>query len=186
MAGAVGGADLFPEFFPIPDAVGDGVGIGVSELMREHTHLAAVVGFVSEHVAEHFGADGPRRSPSVAVKFLDAAAAITAFDIHGTLGINGVESFGENVYAAGGAFGQRFAGLLLRATRAMQLCRDFQVWGGEPDPLGTDVVHVGEDSRDAAGLARWLSLPGGWVEMLDEHLIHEVVGGKDLDGGLRE
>jgi hypothetical protein len=44
-----------------------------SELMREHAHLPAMVGFVSEHVAQHFRASRPRPGPAVSVKLLDAA-----------------------------------------------------------------------------------------------------------------
>jgi hypothetical protein len=45
--------------------------------MREHTHLPAMVGFVRKHVAQHFQANGPRRSPAVSAKLL-AAAPTTA------------------------------------------------------------------------------------------------------------
>lgn len=43
--------------------------------MREHTHLPAMVGFVRQHVAQHFHTNRPRPSPAVSEKLLDAAVA---------------------------------------------------------------------------------------------------------------
>ena len=45
----------------------------MAELVREHADLAAVVGFVREHVAEHLGARG-QSGPAVAAKLLNAPA----------------------------------------------------------------------------------------------------------------
>ena len=75
VAGAGGRAAVFPEFLPVPDAVGHLCGQWESELMREHADLAAMVGFVSEHVAEHFRAGRPRTGPAVSYEFLDTAGA---------------------------------------------------------------------------------------------------------------
>jgi hypothetical protein len=41
--------------------------------MREHTHLPAMVGFVSKHVAQHFQAYRPGLSPAVSAKRLHPA-----------------------------------------------------------------------------------------------------------------
>ena len=41
--------------------------------MGEHGDLAAVMGFVGEHVAEHGAAGGPDRRPGAAGEFFDAA-----------------------------------------------------------------------------------------------------------------
>src|SRR5438046_1320777 len=90
VAGAASRAEIFPQLFPIPDAVGRLVAQWKSELMRQHADLAAMVSFVSEHVAEHFRADGPRLGPAVPVEFFDAAAT--------------AERFGEHFRAASGAF----------------------------------------------------------------------------------
>ena len=60
--------------------------------MCEHTDLTAMVGFVSEHVAEHSGADGPGFGPAVPVKLLDAA-------------IVSIEGFSKHLLAESGAFG---------------------------------------------------------------------------------
>src|SRR6266568_3090976 len=71
VAGAARRPALFPQLFPIPDRVR--VRQRESELMREHTHLPAMMGFVRKHVAQHFQANRPRPSPAVSAKLLDAA-----------------------------------------------------------------------------------------------------------------
>jgi hypothetical protein len=43
-------------------------------MVREHTYLPSMVGFVSKHVAEHLRANRPRLSPAVSVKLLNAAS----------------------------------------------------------------------------------------------------------------
>jgi hypothetical protein len=76
VAGAARRPALFPQLFPIPHPGRQLVRQWESELMREHTHLAAMVGFVREHVAQHFHANRPRRSPAVSAKLLDAARTL--------------------------------------------------------------------------------------------------------------
>ena len=164
---------LFPQLFPIPDPGRHLVRQPESELMREHAHLPAMVGFVRKHVAQHFQANRPRRSPAVSAKLLDAAPATA-------------ERFSEHLRAASGALGQSRTGLLRRAVRAVELSWNLQVRSGKPDPLGADVVHVREDRRNGADLARRLGSPGRRVKMFDEHLVHAIVGGKDLDCGSTE
>jgi hypothetical protein len=56
----------------------------------------------------------------------------------------------------------------------------------KPDPLAADIVHVGEDRRNGAGLARRLSFPDGRVKVFDKNLVHAIIGGKDLHGGSAE
>jgi hypothetical protein len=149
--------------------------------MGEHEHLPAMVGFMREHVAQHFQANRPRLSPAVSAKLLDAAPGTA-------------KRFGEHLGAASGALGQSRTGLLRRAVGAVELRRNFQVRGGEPDPLGADVVHVGEDRRNSADVAgrfgwrfcRQFGSPGGRVKMFDEKLVHAIIGGKDLDCGAAE
>lgn len=141
--------------------------------MREEAHLSAMVGFVSEHVAEHFRADRPRLGPGVSAELLDAAARIA-------------EGFSEHFGAASGALRQCDAGLARRAVRAVELTRNLQVRRGEPDPLGADVVHVGEDRGDGADFAGRLGAPSGRGKMFDENLVQAIIGGKDLGRGLAE
>src|SRR5436309_7804043 len=138
--------------------------------MREHTHLPAMVGFVRKHVAQHFRANRPRRSPAVSAKLLDAAPTTA-------------ERFSEHLRAASGALGQSRAGLLARAVRAVELSWNLQVRSCKPDPLGADIVHVREDRRNGAGLAGRFGSPGGRVEMFDKNLIDPIIGGKGLDCG---
>src|SRR5258707_1198010 len=141
--------------------------------MREHAHLPAMVGFVRNHVAQHFRASRPGPSPAVSVKLLDAAARTA-------------ERFGEHLRAASGALGQSRASLSRRAMRAVELWGNLQVRSCKPDPFGADVVHVREDRRDGADLAGRLGAPGGRVKMLDENLVDAIIDGKDLDCGAAE
>jgi len=153
--------------------------------MREHTHLSAMVGFVGKHVAQHFHANRPRSSPAVSQKLLDAAFVLTT-----------AERFREHLRATSGALGQSRTGLLRRAVRAIELSRNFQMRSAKPDPLAADIVHVREDRRNGAwrsvaGRARRFGCrrfgnPGGRVKMFDKHLIHALIGGKDLDCGSSE
>ncbi len=137
--------------------------------MRQHTHLPAMVGFVGKHVAQHLRANRPRPSPTVSVKLLHTAST--------------TESFGEHLRAASGALGQSRTGLLRRAVRAVELSWNLQVRSRKPDPFAPDVMHVREDGRNAASLARRFGSPGGRVKTFDKHLVHAVIRGKDLDCG---
>ena len=56
----------------------------------------------------------------------------------------------------------------------------------KPDPLAADIVHVGEDRGNGAGLAGRCGFPGGRVKMFDKNLVHAITGGKDLDRGSAE
>src|SRR5437870_12646056 len=132
-----------------------------------------MVGFVRKHVAQHFDANRPRPSPAVSAKLLDAAPTTA-------------ERFSEHLRAASGALGQSRTGLLRRAVRAAELCWNLQMRGCKPDPLAADIVHVGEDRRNAADLAGRFGSPDGRVKMFDKHLVHALIGGKDLDCGSAE
>jgi len=169
IAGAGRRPALFPQLFPIPKAARHLVRQRESDLVREHTHLPAMVGFVRKHVAQHFRADRPRPSPAVSVKLLDAAPTTA-------------ERFSEHLRAASGALGQSRTGLPRRAVRAIELRWNLQVRSCKPDPLTADIVHVGEDRRNGAGLAGRLGCPSSWVKMFDKHLAHAVVDKKDLGG----
>ena len=141
--------------------------------MREHADLAAMMGFVRKHVAEHFDADRPGLRPAVSMKLFDASA-ITA------------ECLGEHLRAASGAVGQSPTGLLWSTVRAVKLGWHLQMRSSKPDPLGADVVHVREDRGNGASLAGRLGVPRARVEIFDEHLVHALIGGKDLDCGSAE
>ena len=141
--------------------------------MREHTHLPAMVGFVRKHVAQHFEANRPRRSPAVSAKLLDAAPATA-------------QRFSEHLRAASGAFGQSRTRLPRTALRTVEPRWNFQVRSCKPDPLGADIVHVRKDGGNAAGFAGRFGSPGVRVKMFDKKLVHAIVGGKDLDRGLGE
>jgi hypothetical protein len=53
----------------------------------------------------------------------------------------------------------------------------------KPDPLAADIVHVREDRGDGTGVAGRFGFPGCGVEMFDQHLVHALIGSKDLDCG---
>jgi hypothetical protein len=82
--------------------------------MREHTYLPAMMGFVRNHVAQHFHADRPRLGPAVSEKLLDAA-------------LTTAERFREHLSAASRALCQSRAGLLRRTVHAAELWRNLQV-----------------------------------------------------------
>ena len=125
-----------------------------------------------KHVARHFQANRPRRSPAVSAKLLHAA--ITA------------EGFREHLRAASAALRQSRTGLPRRAVRAVELGWNLQVRSCKPDPLGANIVHVRENRRNGAGRsvagrAGRFGSPGGRVKMFDKNLIHAIIGGKNLD-----
>src|SRR6266849_5329838 len=169
VTGAARRPALFPQLFPIPDPGRHLDRQRASELMREHTHLPAMMGFVRKHVAQHFHANRPRPSPAVSEKLLDAPPT--------------AERFSEHLRAASGALGQSRAGLLRRAVRAVELSWNLQVRSCKPDPLTADIVHVREDRRNGAGLPGRFGAPGGRVKMFDENLVYAIIGGKGLDCG---
>jgi hypothetical protein len=173
IAGAARRAALFPQFFPIPHPGGDLIRQGKTELVGEHADLAAMVGLVRNHVAEHFRANLPWLRPAVPEKFLDGVFRV-------------VEGVSQHLCAASGTLSQCRTSLPRRATHAVQLCRNFQVRSGKPDPFAADIVHVGENHRDAASLPGRLGTPHGEVEIFDENLINAIVGGENLDGGTGE
>ncbi len=138
--------------------------------MRKHTYLPAMVGFVRNHVAEHFRTDRPWFGPGVAAKLVDAPASIA-------------ESVREHLRATSCAFGESRTRLPRSAAGAVELWRNLDVWSCKPDPLGADVVHVREDRSDGANVARRPGFPRGGIQMLDQHLVDAIIGGKNPGGG---
>jgi hypothetical protein len=145
--------------------------------MREHAHLPAMVGFVSNHVAQHLRANRPRLSPAVSQKLLNAALATT-------------QRFSEHLRTASSALGQCRTGLLGRAARAVKLRWNLQVRSRKPDPLGADIVHVREDRRNGTGVTGrfgWrFRFPGGRIKVFEKKLVHALVDGKDVGRGWPE
>jgi hypothetical protein len=135
--------------------------------------LPAMVSFVRKHVAEHFQANRHWPMPAVAAKIFDATTTIA-------------ERLIEHLHAASGALGQCRTGLLRRAVCAVELGWHLQVRCCQPDPLSADIVHVGEDRRNRAGLTGRFGSPGGGVKIFDKNLVYAIVGGKGLDRGTAE
>ena len=123
--------------------------------------------FVRKHVAQHLQPNWPWLCPAISAKRLDAAPALA-------------ERFMKHLRAAGGALSQPRAGLLRRATRAIQLCWNVQMWSRQSDPLAADIVHVREDRRDGADRTRRFGSPEGRLEMLDKNLVQAIAGREDL------
>jgi hypothetical protein len=86
-----------------------------------------------------------------------------------------VERFCEHLGTASATFGQRLAGLLWRAMRAIELSWNLQVRGRKPDPLTAHIVHVRENRSDVADLAGRLRRPCVGIKMLDESLVYAIV-----------
>ena len=140
--------------------------------MRQHQHLPAMMRFVRDHVAQHLRPNRPGPRQAVSQKHLHAALA--------------AERFGKHLRAQSGAVRQCRAGLLRRAVRAVELCRNLQVRSCKPDPLGADIVHVREDGHNGADVACRFRIPDSRVKVFDDHLVHALVGGKNLHRGLAE
>jgi hypothetical protein len=68
----------------------------------------------------------------------------------------------------------------------VELSWNLQVRRCKPDPLRADIVKVREDRRDGADLAGRFGFPGRRVKMFDKHLVHALIGGKDLHCGSAE
>jgi hypothetical protein len=174
LAGAGSEAGLFPEFFPLPD-VGSFVEDAVAELAGEHENLAAMVGFVGEHVGEHGAAGGPSGHPTVAEEFRDAAMR------------SGGESIRQHAEALRGAFLVRGGSLLLGAAVGIERRGALQMRRGAFQPLSAAVVEMREDGRDGAAagfFSRRLGAPGTRVELREDELVHSVVARVGFEQGV--
>jgi hypothetical protein len=138
--------------------------------MRQHAHLTTMVGFVREHVAQHFHADRPGPSPAVSAKFLDPAPVVP-------------KRFREHFRAASGALGQSRPRLLRSAVCTVELSWNLQVRSRKTDPLGSHIMYVREDRRDAARLAGRLGSPERRRQIFDQGLVEAFIGGENPDRG---
>lgn len=136
-----------------------------------------MMGLVREHVAQHLYANRPRSGPAIPAKLLDAAIS--------------AERFGEHFRATHCTLAQCCARLLRGAMRAMELEWNLQMWGGKPDPLAANIVHVSKDGRDSAGAGfarsyagRRFRFPNGRFEIFDEHLVDAIAQQEDPGGGI--
>lgn len=160
-------AALFPEFFPVPDAVGGGQ--RKTQLMRQHQHLTAVVSFVREHVDEHGWSGGPGRRPAVAVEFCNAC----------WVGRQGVREHAGTAFAA---FGEGGPHLFLCCAGAIEILGKFQVGRRQTQPFTPNVVDVSEDGGNGAYVAAGkFCAPSMSIEIGEDELIHAFVGGPDFE-----
>jgi hypothetical protein len=156
---------LLPHPLPIPHPGRHPVRQREPKLMREHAHLPAMVSFMSNHVTQHLRPNRPGSSPPVPLKRLDAATT--------------AERFGEHLRASCGALGQSRTSLLRRAVRPVKLSWNLQVRSGQPHPLRPHIVHVRKDRRNRPDPAGRFRSPRNRVKMLEKHLIHPLIRGKD-------
>src|SRR5260221_3920998 len=128
-----------------------------------------MVRFVRQHVTQHFRANRPRPGPAVSMKFLDSPPA--------------AQRFRQHLRATRSALGQPRSCLLRRAARVVELSRKLQMRRGKPHPFAANVVHMGKDRRNTAGLAGRFCFPRAGVKIFDHHLVHALIDGKNLCGG---
>ncbi len=141
--------------------------------MREHTHLPAMVGFVRKHVAQHFRANRPRRSPAVSAKLLDAAPTTA-------------ERFSEHLRAAAALSANP-----ARACCGVQCAR--LSCGGTFRCGAVSLTHLQRTLCMCVKIAAMVrALPGGLALQAAgsrcsiSNLVHAIIGGKDLDCGSAE
>jgi len=137
-------------------------------LVSERNDLAAVMRFVGEHVGEHGRAGRPIACPTPAREFRHPPVGILR------------QRFFEHLETARGAFAMSHGGLPLRAAKGIERRRAFEVRRRMLQPNQTAVVQVGKDGGDGAALAALLpqefGTPRGRREMLEEDLVHSVIG----------
>jgi hypothetical protein len=167
---------LGAEFVPPPDAGPGGDGEAVPELVGEHGDLAAVMGFVGEHVSEHGAAGRPSGRPGTAREFCDAAG--------GGVG----ERIGEHVQALRCGLFVSGGSLFDGAAAGIERGGSFEMRRGVFEPVEADVVKVREDGGDgAAGVGFGAGsgrAPGLRVEVGEEELVHRVIDGVGGEEGV--
>jgi len=134
--------------------------------MPKHAHLPTMVRFVGNHVAKHLRPGRPRSSPCVSHELIGASFA--------------AQRFCEHFRTASGALSQPCLGAPRCAVVAIQLWGSLHVRSCQPDPFAADVMHVREDCRDGANVARGSGSPCVNGKMLDKTLVDVIVGGEDL------
>ena len=107
-ARAQGKAVLLPELVPLPDASPGFGKKAIAELMRKHNDLAAMVGFVGEHVREHGSPGGPGPCPASARELRNLSSRISG------------QSIGEHAETLRGALSVGGESLSYRATMGVE------------------------------------------------------------------
>jgi hypothetical protein len=131
--------------------------------MGQHTHLAAMMRVVRDHVSHHGWACGPRFRPTVSAKRFDPAPG---------------KGVGKHLGTARAAFQQGGSGLLLRAGGAVEWGWELEMRGGLSSPFATHVMDVRDDGGDRSSLTPGqFGAPRSGIEMLEDNLIHLLVYG---------
>src|ERR1700744_5392145 len=102
--------------------------------MRQHAHLAAMMGFMHQYVTQHLRAHRPRPRPAVPAEGLHSPTA--------------AQRFSQHLSAAIRTLRQSRTGLLWCAVHAAELGWNLQVRSREPDPFAPRIVHMREDRPD--------------------------------------
>lgn len=141
---------------------------GIAELMREHADLAAMMGFVRDHVQDHGGTRGPGTRPAVAQELFDLWI--------------GAEGFRKHLGAALGALGEGGPGLALRAASAIEFSGKPEMRSRKAQPFATDVVDMGKDGGDGAGTAGGrLGAPDAGIQVTEQELVDGLADGEVFD-----
>ncbi len=141
----------------------------MSELMRKHQDLSAMVGLVREHVGEHGGARRPNSCPASPRKTGDSAVRLRR------------ESIGEHAEALRGALFVGSGSLFHGAAIGFERRRTLEMRSGMLDPYEAAVMQMSENGGNGAAAAAvdsaQLGAPSPRIEMLQQELIHGVVDG---------
>src|SRR5262249_56914809 len=96
-----------------------------------------------------------------------------------------IQRFAEHPYTSLCTFRQRPPRLFLGTAGAVELSRQLDVRGGEPEPFAPDVMHMREDRDNRAGVAAGrLGSPGLGIKMAQNKLVHPFVDRIALKQGL--
>lgn len=159
-------AALLPEPVPSPRKSPNVRWNPISQLMRQHQDLPAVMRFVREHVGEHRSARWPHRSPASTRKLR-----------HSPLRSSCQRVF-QHAEALFCALAMRGCSLLHRALIRIERRWTLQMWRGILQPHEPAVVQMRENRGNRASIAaragRFRS-PGSRIKMLQQDLIHCIV-----------
>ena len=125
----------------VPDSVGHVVRQAITQLVREHQDLPAMMCFVREHISEHDGIGRPRRRPTPALKLPDPPCGVAG------------QSVRQHAQALRPTFLVRGGGLLHRAAVGVEWCGALQVRRRILEPPASAIVQVREDRGDGAAVA---------------------------------
>src|SRR5262245_28995043 len=99
-----------------------------------------MVSFMHDHVGKHGGPRRPRPGTAGPMDVFNPTRCA-------------IQRFAEHPYTSLCTFRQRPPRLFLGTAGAVELSRQLDVRGGEPEPFAPDVMHMREDRDNRAGVA---------------------------------